>query len=633
MRRPRYLRSRITRVRPMLSVCTSAGPPLGRTPRILEMFRPYADEIVCAVDATIADDELGELIDLADIVVRSEFDTSSGVERKLAWLHSLCTGKWVFRVDSDEVPSVALLSALPDLVRAHDVEQYLVRRRWLWPDPEHFIDDFPWSRDWQIRLVRNEPSHLRFVGGLHSSAELVLPHRYVEFPLYHLDCVLNARDTRLAKARDYERRRPGDVGDRDFPVNGYYLPEDYETRLHLEVPNEDKASIGRAVRALSTARTPARSKVSFVGLDQTDRFWSLRPLPESAYAANLELLEPLPELRSGEWLDVLVNVHNHGSEIWPWGEFSPPIRMACRWFEGDGDRLSLDGPRTPLTADLHPQSSAIQKVAIKVPPQPGRYVLELNMVHESVRWFEGGLRLPVTVFGAPDRFRTEERPSWVETADLYDPEFFGALREGSRRSARAIIPILRQLPIGPIRSALDVGCGVGTWAAELISDGIDVVGVDGHYVEEDALEIPSSNFVPHDLSTELNLGRQFDLVISLEVIEHLQERCEGLFIDNLTRHGDLILFSGAIPGQGGIHHVNERWASHWTQAFRERGYRLFDVIRPAIWLDQSVEWWYRQNILLFARGPAERRLSETKHPSLPVVDVIHPEMFSALNGR
>ena len=85
---------------------------------------------------------------------------------------------------------------------------------------------------------------------------------------------------------------------------------------------------------------------------------------------------------------------------------------------------------------------------------------------------------------------------------------------------------------------------------------------------------------PADLTHPLQLDRQFDLVLSLEVAEHIPAGRAATFIDSLVRHGDAILFSAAIPRQGGEQHINCQWPSWWAELFTQRGYQTFDLVRP-----------------------------------------------------
>ena len=59
------------------------------------------------------------------------------------------------------------------------------------------------------------------------------------------------------------------------------------------------------------------------------------------------------------------------------------------------------------------------------------------------------------------------------------------------------------------------------------------------------------------------------------------------------------MFSAATPNQGGTEHINEQWQSYWAEIFIEQSYYPFDIIRPFIFGNEQVEWWYQQNIMLY----------------------------------
>ena len=189
----------------------------------------------------------------------------------------------------------------------------------------------------------------------------------------------------------------------------------------------------------------------------------------------------------------------------------------------------------------------------------------------------------------------------------YSAAFFRYIEPGSRRSAQAVIPVVRSLVA--VDSVLDVGCGRGLWLALWRDAGVDdIVGVDGDYVGN-ALAIPASCFVAHDLGRPFRLKRSFDLVQSLEVAEHVPAAGADVFVDNLTAHGKTILFSAAIPGQGGERHVNEQPYEYWRDKFAARGFGLFDACRPALKDNRAVEPWYRYNLLLFIHNDLRAHLS------------------------
>lgn len=191
---------------------------------------------------------------------------------------------------------------------------------------------------------------------------------------------------------------------------------------------------------------------------------------------------------------------------------------------------------------------------------------------------------------------------------VYGAEFYDYINAGSRRSAQAIIPLLQKAV--RIDSVLDLGAGQGAWAAEWLAAGVnDVLAVDGQYVDRRALLVPEESFHSHDLSQPLDIGRKFGLVQSLEVAEHLAEDRAEQFVDTLTSHGDVVLFSAAAPHQGGEHHVNEQLPEYWRAKFAARGFAAFDWLRPRIRDNAGVEPWYRYNTVIYANGAAVSRLA------------------------
>ena len=191
----------------------------------------------------------------------------------------------------------------------------------------------------------------------------------------------------------------------------------------------------------------------------------------------------------------------------------------------------------------------------------------------------------------------------------YDAGFFDYVSIGSKRSAAIVAPLVLQHYEAV--SLADIGCGRGAWLPEWQRAGVvDYLGIDGDYVDLDRLFIPPDRFTTQDLTQRFYLGRRFDLVASLEVGEHITPNDTETFVDNLCTHSDAILFSAAVPGQGGLSHVNEQDYEFWRKRFSARDYRLFDFIRPKLVSCHEVEPWYRYNSLFFARAGALKRLSE-----------------------
>lgn len=187
----------------------------------------------------------------------------------------------------------------------------------------------------------------------------------------------------------------------------------------------------------------------------------------------------------------------------------------------------------------------------------------------------------------------------------YDRHFFDHVAAGAARSASVVIGALGAV-MRPAR-VVDVGCGEGAWTAVIAAEPWveRAVGVDGDYVDRAHLRIPDEDFRVADLSRPFDLGERFDLAVSLEVGEHLPPGSSQDFVASLVAHADAVLFSAAVPGQGGASHVNERPLDAWRADFAAHGYSAYDPVRPAIAGDARVEPWYRYNVLLYVREGTE----------------------------
>jgi hypothetical protein len=148
-------------------------------------------------------------------------------------------------------------------------------------------------------------------------------------------------------------------------------------------------------------------------------------------------------------------------------------------------------------------------------------------------------------------------------------------------------------------------------------------------VKDEQLLISPGEFKRADLAQPLQLPETFDLALSLEVAEHLPSSRAASFAADLARLSPVIMFSAAVPGQGGTHHINEQWPSYWAAHFAKLDYVWFDAIRPKIWGNPEVKWWFRQNILMFlhkdavARHPWAASYVRTDAP----LDIVHPEAY------
>jgi SAM-dependent methyltransferase len=211
------------------------------------------------------------------------------------------------------------------------------------------------------------------------------------------------------------------------------------------------------------------------------------------------------------------------------------------------------------------------------------------------------------------------------TAGAYGADFYAYQQAGSRSSADVIVPAVRDL-VRPA-SVIDVGCGVGTWLSAFARGGVaDFLGLDGDYVPRKDLQIPADRFRETDLSQPFAVPRVFDLALSLEVAEHLPPASAPGFIASLTRLAPAVLFSAAVPHQGGWHHVNEQWPQYWAELFAREHFHPLDCFRERFWTAANVRWWYAQNTVLFLRD--DHPLWQTHaRPTEPLRALVHPENY------
>jgi hypothetical protein len=181
---------------------------------------------------------------------------------------------------------------------------------------------------------------------------------------------------------------------------------------------------------------------------------------------------------------------------------------------------------------------------------------------------------------------------------VYTKSFFDSMEDGALRSARAVLPIVQNL-LAP-RSIVDIGCGRGAWLRVAMALGVpDILGMDGEYAASQGLLIPLESFLATNLSQPFAAPAVYDLALCLEVAEHLPARAAAPLVAALTAAAPAILFSAAIPGQPGTHHINEQFPAYWRRLFAQHGYHALDVVRPLIYGNGQVEPWYAQNILLY----------------------------------
>lgn len=212
----------------------------------------------------------------------------------------------------------------------------------------------------------------------------------------------------------------------------------------------------------------------------------------------------------------------------------------------------------------------------------------------------------------------------------YNKKFYNRINQNT---ADVIIDIFKEVSaLTRIENIIDIGCGNGFWLNTIKTHFkyVNILGVDGKWAEK-SLIIDNENFIATDLNKGFEYNGKFDLAITIETAEHLKKENSQDFIDNLCKLSNFVLFSAAIPEQGGVDHINEQWQSYWSEKFKKNKFVGIDFIRPKIWKLEKVPFYLCQNIILYIHEDELQKNidlnNKTKDYKNFIYDIIHPTFF------
>jgi SAM-dependent methyltransferase len=147
------------------------------------------------------------------------------------------------------------------------------------------------------------------------------------------------------------------------------------------------------------------------------------------------------------------------------------------------------------------------------------------------------------------------------------------------------------------QSVLDVGCGHGLYLDIARQCGArEVLGIDG--VDRSGTVLGEDEYLRLDLQERHVLGRKFDLVLCLEVVEHIHPAATGMLFDFLAEHAaGPILFSMAEPGQPGHGHINCLGMDEVLDLWQDRGWWP-DLNASLGFRSLATLSWFRRNVVL-----------------------------------
>lgn len=218
-------------------------------------------------------------------------------------------------------------------------------------------------------------------------------------------------------------------------------------------------------------------------------------------------------------------------------------------------------------------------------------------------------------------------------ANPYSDDYHESITQSAIRSSERVYEVLKMVLSSELdlnkAQFLDIGCGLGQWGVKCPGEyrGID------YRVPVGKLLIPEEKYTDYDLVRYLKQrnydyserDRSMNINLCLEVAEHIDESLAEPLVKTLCDSADYVLFSAAIPGQGGNHHVNEQWQSWWAKLFEKQGfYQSITPMRDMLMVSRNseVDVWYRQNMVLYQKPKYEGRVGPA------VTDYVDPEMFT-----
>lgn len=220
----------------------------------------------------------------------------------------------------------------------------------------------------------------------------------------------------------------------------------------------------------------------------------------------------------------------------------------------------------------------------------------------------------------------------------YNKKFFDYIDNQSFESAEIILKeIYKNINF---QSIVDVGCGTGSWlrAASSITKNLNLIGIDGKYAKK-TFSCEKANFISHDLEKNFNnkIKIKTDLVVCMEVAEHLSFKRSTSFIKNLCSLSDTILFGAAVKHQRGTLHINEQPQSFWVNLFSKNGYIAHYLPRKKLWNNEKIlkTPYYISNSFLFIKKNSKNLKKFTKYKvnENDVIDIVHPIYLDWLQDK
>ena len=144
------------------------------------------------------------------------------------------------------------------------------------------------------------------------------------------------------------------------------------------------------------------------------------------------------------------------------------------------------------------------------------------------------------------------------------------------------------------KTVIDLGCGKVKYPFE------NIVRVDGN--------IDADPWILADLTREHNFGK-FDLVLSIEVAEHLEEKYADTFVKNLIANSDKWIVMTASNKTGtpytDIAHLNPQNKQYWINKIQNHNFEykedLTNKLQKEFYQVPTMNSWFRKDLMVYER--------------------------------
>lgn len=181
----------------------------------------------------------------------------------------------------------------------------------------------------------------------------------------------------------------------------------------------------------------------------------------------------------------------------------------------------------------------------------------------------------------------------------FNKKYYDSFKKGSYEFGLVLDEILNKKI--SYSKVVDFGCGSCDFIYGFTQkNNIKFLGMDSHdeIIESKYLEL-NSKYIKTNIIEPIKNIEKFDISFCLEVLEHINNIDSLKVVNNLIHSSDLIIFSSAHKGQGGLSHINEQDLDYWINVFNNNNYLCFDYLRSKIQSNNKIPYYYKYNTVMF----------------------------------